>query len=66
MQFSAWEATSCSPLRGILNILWNPKIPYCIRKIPPLVPVLSQVGPVLTPASCFRKIIFNIILPSYV
>jgi hypothetical protein len=30
------------------------------------VPVLSQVGPVLTPASCFRKIVFSIILSSYV
>lgn len=66
MEFSHWEATSCAPPRGILNILWDPKIHNRIHKVPPLAPDMSQLSPGHTPGSCFLEIIFNIILPSYV
>jgi hypothetical protein len=42
----SWEATSRSPAKGFLNILYNPKVHYRVHKRPPLVPNPSQISPV--------------------
>jgi hypothetical protein len=60
----SWEANSRSATKGILRLLWNPKIYYRIKNGPPLDPALSQVSQVrILPPSIFT-IHFKIILPS--
>jgi hypothetical protein len=63
-QSPSWEADSYSASQEIPRLSLNPNV-YCrFRKIPPLVPILSQINPVHTIPPPFRKINFNIILPS--
>jgi hypothetical protein len=48
----------------MFRLLWKPKFCYCVYKRPQMVPVLSQMNPLHTTETCFRKIHFKIILPT--
>jgi len=56
-QSSPWEANTDSASQEICHLLWKPNAHYLIHKIPPLVPILSQMNPPL--ASYFFKTCFN-------
>ena len=49
MEQSPWEANWFSASQEIPHILCNPKVLYCVYKIPPSVPILSQINPVHSP-----------------
>jgi hypothetical protein len=55
-QSPSWEANSHSPSQEIPHILWNLKVHYCVHKVLPLLPILSQTHPVHTFPHCFPKI----------
>jgi hypothetical protein len=52
----SWEAVNCAATQELLSILWNPKVHYCVHKIRPLVPILSQIDPMHTTPSYLSKI----------
>jgi hypothetical protein len=56
-----WEAANCAATQELPSILWNPNVHYHIHKIPPLIPILSQINSVHITPSYHSKMHFNII-----
>jgi hypothetical protein len=59
-QNNSSEAASCAATQ-VWNILWNPKVHYCVHKNVPRIPTLNQINPVHTTLSYLSKTHFNII-----
>jgi hypothetical protein len=64
MELSPSKAATHAAIQELPSTVWNPKFPYRAPKIPPLVPILSQINPVNTTQSYLPKINLNIILTS--
>jgi hypothetical protein len=54
---------ACLDDQEIPRLLWIQKVHYRVHKSPPPTPVLSQVNPLHSPRTHFRKIHFSIVLP---
>ena len=58
------EADRFSASQEIPHILWNTKVHYRIQKLPPPVPILSQLEPVHATTCHFLEVPLNIIFSS--
>jgi hypothetical protein len=58
-------AANCAPTQELPGILRNPKVHYRVYKIPPLVPIPSQINPIYTIQSYLSKINFKYCSPTY-
>jgi len=59
-QSPSWEVNRFSASQEIPQIVWNPKVHYCIHRCPPPGPILSQLDPVHSPTSNFLKTHLNL------
>jgi hypothetical protein len=55
-QSLSWKTDSHSASQEIIHLLWNTKVHYHVHKIPPLVPIVSQMNAVHTSPLCFPKV----------
>jgi hypothetical protein len=51
-----WESSSCSAVKKILLLLWNPKIDNRVQKSPPLVSIQNRINSLHILTLCFFKI----------
>lgn len=56
------ENENSSSRHDISRILWNPKVHYRFHKGPPLLPILRQMNPAHSLASCFLEHHSDVIL----
>jgi hypothetical protein len=56
------EAVSCAANHEIADILWIPKVPYCVHSSTPLEYILSHLNLVRKFSHCFFMIRRNIVL----
>jgi hypothetical protein len=60
----SWKGANYVATQELPTNLRNPKVHYRVHKSPPLVPILSQINPARTTASCLSQIHFTDFLHS--